>query len=131
MPVTCLETKYNAGQTTTQAILEVLAWSLRQLGKAEYPKLRHDGGSLDKARAQKTGMRMNGCAVLVEMRGDSKWYGAPTYNELTGICWLRKAKPAEWQAMTSEERKSKSLQKAEWVEALKHRKKAVSPLYEA
>ena len=31
--------------------------------------------------------------------------------------------------MTSEERKSKSLQKAEWVEALKHRKKAVSPLF--
>ena len=43
--------------------------------------------------------------------------------------WLCKAKPAEWRAMTSEERKSKSLQKAEWVEALKHRKKAVSPLF--
>ena len=75
-------------------------------------------------------MRM---AALVEMRGDwdwnSKWYGAPTYNELTGMRWLCKAKPAEWRAMTSEERKSKSLQKAEWVEALKHRKKAVSPLF--
>ena len=45
------------------------------------------------------------------------------------MCWLCKAKPAEWRAMTSEDRKSKSLQKAEWVEALKHRKKAVSPLF--
>ena len=109
VPVTCLETKYSAGQTTTQAILEVLAWSLKQLGKAEYPKLRHDGGSLDKARAQKAGVRMPAVAALVEMRGDwdwnSKWYGAPTYNELTGMCWLCKAKPAEWRAMTSEERK--------------------------
>ena len=94
VPVSCLETKYNAGQTTTQAILEVLAWSLKQLGKAEYPKLRHDGGSLGKARAQKAGVRI---------------------------------KPAEWRAMTSEERKSKSLQ--EWVEALKRRKKEVSPLF--
>ena len=102
VPVTCLETKYSAGQTTTQAILEVLAWSLKQLGKAEYPKLRHDGGSLDKARAEKAGMRMPASAALVEMRGDwdwnSKWYAAPTYTELTGVCWLCKAKPAEARA---------------------------------
>ena len=52
VPVTCLETKYSAGQITTQAILEVLAWSLR------------DGGSLDKASSQKAGVKMPASAAL-------------------------------------------------------------------
>ena len=133
VPVTCLETKWNAGAVTIRAIQQVIAWSLKQLGEGKYPSSRHDGGSLDKARAKLAGQDMPSHAALVQMRGDwdwnCKWFGAPNFSENSGMCWLCKAKPEEWRAMSSKDRESKSLSQAEWLQALESRGKPVSPLF--
>ena len=54
-PITCLEGKYFANQLTTQAIQAVIAWSLQSLGEGKCPSARHDGSSLDKAKAKHAG----------------------------------------------------------------------------
>lgn len=43
VPLVCLETRYNAGDQTCNALTEVIAWSLKKLGEGKYPTARHDG----------------------------------------------------------------------------------------
>ena len=43
IPICCLETRYNAGPETCEAICEVIAWSLKELGEGNFPSERHDG----------------------------------------------------------------------------------------
>ena len=125
-PITCLESTYHAGHSTTQAIQAVIAWSLQSLQEGKYPATRHDGTSGQ-------GQAMPGRAALVQVRGDwdwnSKWYGAPTWNELSGMRWLCKAKPGEWRTMSADDRTSNSMSNAEWLHKLEARNKPVSALF--
>ena len=139
MPVCCLEAKWHAGPETTKAICKVIAWSLENLGHGFYPCKRHDGidfdKSLDKARIQLAGKPMPGKAALLVMRSDwdwnSKWYGAPAPNQKSGCCWLCKAKPDNWKAMTQADRLSAVFEKPdEWLQSLEERGKALNPLLE-
>ena len=69
----------------------------------------------------------------MEMRGDWDWYsklyGAPTWNTNHGCCWLCSAKPGEWKALTTKERKKKSLSFEGWLQSLEDRQKHVAPLF--
>ena len=89
--------------------------------------------TLGKARAKQAGQAMPGRAALLQMRGDwdwnSKWYGAPTWIELSGMCWHCKAKPGEWRTMSADDRTSNSISNAEWLHKLKARNKPVSALF--
>ena len=88
-------------QETMDAILEVVAWSLRHLQAGTHPECRHDGSpwnATDKSRSQKHGpLGFN--ASLVEVRGDWDWYSKvfhfPYHSELDGICWLCPCKRKE------------------------------------
>jgi hypothetical protein len=79
---------------TMDAIMEVIAWSLRHLQCGCRPAARHDGSewqSSDKERARKSGQPLEFNASLVEVRGDwdfySKVFHFPYHSELDGICW--------------------------------------------
>ena len=128
VPITCVESRFVAGRETIEAVQQVIAWSLQSLGEGRYPSCRHDGGSLDKARQNMAGRPMPARAALMQLRGDWDWnckyFGAPQWNELAGMCWLCKAKPENWRGMSAEDRKDQSLSKAEYEESLRARKKA-------
>ena len=132
VPITCVESRFVAGAGTIEAVQQLIAWSLQSLGEGRYPGCRHDGGSLDKARQALAGRPMAARAALVQLRGDwdwnCKWFGTPQWNEGSGMCWLCKAKPEEWRGMSAEDRTGRSLNKAEFCESLRARKKHVSPL---
>ena len=121
VPICCLETKYNAGPETCEAICEVIAWSLKKLGEGHFPCEKHDGkpfNSLkDKQRKAVAGEAMPAKATLIEVRSDwdrnMKWHGAPATNQTSGCCWLCAAKPGTWKALSKQERKDMSLTKAE------------------
>ena len=133
VPITCVESRFVAGRETIEAVQQVIAWSLQSLGEGRYPSCRHDGGSLDKARQNMAGRPMPARAALMQLRGDWDWnckyFGAPQWNELAGMCWLCKAKPENWRGMSAEDRKDQSLSKAEYEESLRARKKHISPLF--
>ena len=63
--VCCLETKYNAGEETCQAICQVIARSLEKLGSGIFPSCRHDGSTFlltsDKERMQWAGRVIHAC----------------------------------------------------------------------
>ena len=103
--------------------MEVIAWSLRCLGEGSYPNARHDGTPETLSKAGKQ--------CLVRQRGDwdwyATWYGAPTWNANHGCCWLCSAKPGEWKALTTEERKKKSLSFEGWLQSLEDREKHAAP----
>ena len=79
---------------TMDAVLEVIAWSLRHLQLGTHPEARHDGAAWDPA-TDKTRSKQHGSlafnASLVEVRGDWDWYSKvfhfPYHSELDGICW--------------------------------------------
>ena len=80
---------------TMDAIMEVIAWSLRHLQAGVHPEGRHDGtrwNASDKQRSRKSGQPLGFNASLVEVRGDwdfySKVFHFPYHSELDGICWL-------------------------------------------
>jgi hypothetical protein len=85
------------------AILAVVAWSIRHLLLGQHPTCRHDGSEWDmdmgdRARSKKTGpLGFN--ATLVEVRGDWDWYSKifhfPYHSELAGICWKCSCKKHE------------------------------------
>jgi hypothetical protein len=137
VPICCLETKYNAGPATCQAICEVIAWSLKKLGDGNFPRERHDGKSFnslkDRQRKALAGEAMPAKATLIEVRSDwdwnMKWYGAPATNQTSGCCWLCAAKPGTWKALSKQERKDMSLTKAEWFENLASRNKTPNPIF--
>ncbi|CAE7730017.1 unnamed protein product [Symbiodinium sp. CCMP2592] len=133
VPITCVESRFVAGRETIEAVQQVIAWSLQSLGEGRYPSSRHDGESLDKARQSMAGLPMAARGGLVQLRGDWDWnckyFGAPQWNELKGMCWLCKAKPENWRGMYAEDRQNQSLSKAEFEESLRDRNKHVSPLF--
>ena len=79
---------------TMDAVLEVVAWSLRHLQAGVNPVARHDGtewnATTDKNRSKEHGS-LGFNASLVEVRGDWDWYSKvfhfPYHGELDGICW--------------------------------------------
>ena len=133
VPLTCVDAKFIAGPETTQATLEVLAWSLQHLVLGMQPALRHDGAPFEEPfRLTRIGKSL--CkAVVVMMRGDwdwnVKWYGCPMHNVKVGMCWLCSCKPTEWRCQTLDQRKSQSLDKAQFLASLELRKKAIAPLF--
>ena len=140
VPICCLDARVNAGWPTIQAICAVITWSLECLGKGVYPTARHDGTSWhkkeDASRKARDGLKMPGMAALVQMRGDwdwnCKWFQAPTWNELAGMCWLCKAKPCTWRHMSKARdgsRSAESLSKADYLESLASRGKNPNPLF--
>ena len=57
-------------------------------------------------------------------------YGTPANNQKCGCCWLCSAKPENWKALSVEERKSMSLQQADWLSSLENRGKQTNPLFQ-
>ena len=137
VPIVCLETKWNSGEQTINEILEIITWSLEHLGKGVYPTARHDGspfeGQMDKRRKENAGKLMPAKAALLELRGDwdwyGKWYGASQWNTKAGCCWLCSAKPVDWKAMTQEDRRRQSLDKATWLKTVEDRGRQIAPLF--
>ena len=81
-----------SGRHTTDAILEVLSWSLRCMSAGVYPTVRHDGSAWrpeDKARALLRGS-LGARGLLCQIRGDWSWYKQvfdfPSWAGLQ-ICW--------------------------------------------
>ena len=138
VPICCLETKYNGGAETCQAICQVIAWSLERLGSGIFPSCRHDGSAFlltsDKERMQWAGKVMPAKAALIQIRSDwdwnMKWLGAPAPNQKVGCCWLCAAKPDTWKAESIEQRKKQSLRQADWLASLEGRGKKRNPLFD-
>lgn len=90
----CVLPSQKIAEGTMDAVLEVVAWSLRHLQAGFHPEARHDGtpwANTDSKRAQKHGgLGFN--ASLVEVRGDWDWYSKvfhfPYHGEHDGVCWL-------------------------------------------
>ena len=101
IPMCVLPTrKMTAG--TMDAIMEVLAWSLRHLQVGSHPAARHDGSTWkdsDRTRQKHEGTSLGFHASLVEVRGDwdfySKVFHFPYHSENDGICWLCPCKRCE------------------------------------
>lgn len=137
VPLVCLEARYNAGDQTCNALMEVIAWSLKKLGEGKYPTARHDGtpfGPNEKKRQQLSGQPMPAKACLIEMRSDWDWnckyYQAPQWNVNAGCCWLCSVKPEAWKGLKPEERQSLSLTKAAFLAAAEARGRIPSPLFQ-
>lgn len=130
--VTCLDSKWSLGHETWEAIWQVIAWSLQQLGEGKAACRRHDGKSLEKANLHMAGKSLQK-ACLVQMRGDWDWnvkaFGAPTFNTKLGMCWKCSCKPGEWHTMTQEDRSTHSLGKADWLANLAAREKPAMHLF--
>ena len=83
-----------ATNETYEDILEIVAWSLQQLGAGVFPDKRHDGTAWlqsDTKRANQQDKPLGIKGALVEIRGDLKFFKEcvhfPGWNELDGICW--------------------------------------------
>ena len=91
----CVLPSSKISDATMDAILEVVAWSLRHLQGGFHPVCRHDGTAwdqkTDKSRSQRHGP-LGFHASLVEVRGDwdfySKVFHFPYHSELEGVCWM-------------------------------------------
>ena len=134
VPFTVLNTKFQAKSETREAILKVLLWSLDCLKRGAYPTERHDGkpwGKYDKARALLKGA-LPAKGILCEVRGDwdwlNPWFNIPTYNTGWGMCWLCKAKFANFREQSAEERKA-SLSKAQFVSNVEGMGKTLCPVW--
>ena len=90
----CAVPSSKVGDETMDAILEVIAWSIKHLQAGAHQECRHDGApwnASDKLRSKKSGpLELH--AALVEVRDDwdfySKVFHFPYHSELDGICWL-------------------------------------------
>ena len=126
-PVCCLEAKWHAGPETTKAICKVIAWSLKNLGHGFYPCKKHDGSdfdqSLDKARIKVYSWATNawkgriaGHAIRLGLEIQMVW--GTCHNQKSGCCWLCKAKPENWKAMSQADKEKQLFKKLEkWLQA--------------
>ena len=101
LPITAISRK-QIGTNTWHDILEIIKWSLVQCFLGSFPHVRHDDTAwrkTDKRRAKVAGMSLAIEAVLVEVRGDWKFFGEtfgfPKHNTLAGCCWKCECTPDE------------------------------------
>lgn len=136
-PIVCLESRYNAGEQTCNAITQVIAWSLQKLSEGQFPTARHNGEAWlpnEQQRQKLSGQSMPAKACLIEMRSDWDWnckyYQAPQWNVTSGCCWLCSVKPEAWKGLQPEERQNLSLNKAAYLATVEARGRSPSPLFQ-
>ena len=103
IPFTSVQKNHLVKHETFNAILEVLAWSLKHLALGTFPSQRHDGtefGPGEKHR-QSVGQHCEPAqALLVEIRADwmalKQVFQFPQQNEKAGICWMCYATPGNY-----------------------------------
>jgi hypothetical protein len=102
IPFTSVQKNHLIKHQTYNAILDILAWSLKNLALGAFPVQRHDG----KPFGLGEGFRMNlknhlkpAKALLVEIRADwaalKQVFQFPQQNENSGICWMCNARPSD------------------------------------
>ena len=100
IPFTSVQKNHLVKHETFNAILGVLAWSLKHLAFGTHPTTRHDGrpfGAGEQFR-NKLGLQFKPAkALLVEIRADwvalKQVFQFPQQNENAGLCWMCKATP--------------------------------------
>lgn len=102
IPFTSVQKQHLVKHQTYNAVLEVLAWSLKQLAFGCFPTSRHDGsdwGPADAGRAKLAKALQPAKALLTEIRADwvalKQIFQFPQQNENSGICWMCTATPAD------------------------------------
>jgi hypothetical protein len=102
IPFTAVQRTHLVKHETYNAILGVLAWSLKQLAFGVWPETRHDGSNFDMGDAHRTTLQHKykpAKALLVEIRADwvalKQIFRFPQQNENSGICWMCHATPAD------------------------------------
>ena len=105
LPITAISRK-QIGPNSWDDILEVVRWSLTSCFLGLHPHTRHDDTAwrkTDKARAKQAGTSLGTKSVLVEVRGDWKFFGEtfgfPKHNTKKGCCWLCECTPAQVRAI--------------------------------
>ena len=105
LPITAISRK-QIGPNSWDDILEVVRWSLTSCFLGLHPHTRHADTAwrrTDKARAKQAGKYLGTKSVLVEVRGDWKFFGEtfgfPKHNTKKGCCWLCECTPAQVRAV--------------------------------
>lgn len=137
IPICCLDTRMIAAETI-QAICGILFWSFDCLNKGTFPTARHDGSPWlkhDAYRKFRAGAALPGKATLIQIRSDWDWnckyFGAGTWNEKKGNCWLCQATPDNWREMSqSMARLEKTMDKDAYLTFLMDRGKSINPLFQ-
>ena len=103
IPFTSIQKKHLVKHQTFNAVLEILAWSLKCLAFGTFPECRHDGSSWSAGEKQgreklyRTHKPVK--ALLVEIRADwvalKQVFQFPQQNENKGICWMCHATPSD------------------------------------
>lgn len=100
IPFTSVQKNHLVKHDTFNAILEVLAWSLKHLALGIHPTCRHDGGPFGPGEHFRSSFGMHfkpAKALLVEVRADwvalKQVFQFPQQNENAGICWMCSATP--------------------------------------
>lgn len=102
LPFTSVQKNHLVKHETYNAILGVLAWSLKHLALGILPETRHDGspfGPGEHFRKVLANHHKPAKALLVEIRADwvalKQVFQFPQQNENSGICWMCMAKPSD------------------------------------
>ena len=103
IPFTSVQKKHLVKHTTYNAVLEILAWSLKHLAFGTLPASRHDGAAFGEGeifRLHSFGKQFKPVkALLVEVRADwvalKQVFQFPQQNENAGICWMCDATPSD------------------------------------
>ena len=138
IPICCLDARMICW-TTIEKNCQVFLWTFQCLAEGKFPTGRHDGSAWlksDKNRKTNSGRVMPGKAAIIQIRSDWDWnckyFHTGQWNEKKGMCWLCKATPDNWRAMslcTARERKEQSLDKAAFLALLAERGKEANPLF--
>lgn len=103
IPFTSVQRTHLVKHVTFNAVLEILAWTLKSLAFGIFPTCRHDGTEWsvgEKSYRQKFYKEHQPVkAMLVEIRADwvalKQVFQFPQQNENKGICWMCHAKPSD------------------------------------
>ena len=102
IPFSSAQKNHLVKHETFNAILQVLAWSLKHLAWGTFPTSRHDGTPFAKGEIWRStlGSKLRPVkALLVEIRADwvalKQVFQFPQQNENAGICWMCHATPSD------------------------------------
>ena len=106
IPFTSVQKTHLVKHVTYNAILQVLAWSLKHLALGILPTHRHDGTEFGPGELWRLKMSVRPAkALLVEIRADwvalKQLFQFPQQNENAGICWMCSCKPSDVQDCSS------------------------------
>lgn len=104
IPFTSCQKNNIVKHKTFNAILEVLAWSLKHLALGMWPVSRHDGADFGPGEMHRVRTAKSDCkpakALLLEIRADwaalKQVFQFPQQNENAGMCWMCHATPADF-----------------------------------